>query len=164
MSELQVMWWLCQMRGKVQTLQQSSNNPPTYMVLGGKYPYGVDYGNYMHRVAEDIGAAPTLSNLLLLTMRPSSPYNHHSPLKTLFTYTMGQSHIPLFRLMGPYESKVCWEIMHELYDVCVNRGPLENFGLIAVCWISLWMNVASCILETIWCMLTMKRPRLFGRY
>lgn len=59
MSELQVMWWLQKMKGRVQTPKRSG--PVSYMVLGKKYPYGVDYGNYMHRVAEDFGTAPTLS-------------------------------------------------------------------------------------------------------
>jgi dimethylaniline monooxygenase (N-oxide forming) len=63
MSEIQIMWWLCNLRGQVQQLSAPRKQLPSYMLLGNKYAYGVDYGNYMHRVAEDIGAAPTVSVL-----------------------------------------------------------------------------------------------------
>lgn len=156
MSEIQVMWWLCRISGKVNMLESAPGVPRSYMVLGSKYPYGVDYGNYMHRVAEDIGAAPSLSHLMTKSSHP---------FRAFFTYCMGQSHIPLFRLCGPYESKVCWEIVtEELWTVCLKRGPAENFGLIAICVISLWMNLSACTLEALWCFFTMKKPKFFARY
>ncbi len=144
------------MRGKVNMLELDPGTLPSYMVLGSKYPYGVDYGNYMHRVAEDIGAAPTIS---CLAKKSSKPF------KALFTYCMGQSHIPLFRLQGPFECRKCWDVVEgELWDVCVKRGPAENFGLVAVCLVSLWMNLAACVLEMIWCLITVRRPNFFTRY
>lgn len=156
MSELQVMWWLCRMKGKVNMIDPSPNMTRTYMVLGSKYPYGVDYGNYMHRIAEDMGAAPKLSCL-------ARSSNH--PFRALFTYCMGQSYIPLFRLQGPFASKACWKVVHdELCDVCVNRGLGENVGLMVVCGISLWMNLAACVVEALWCILTLRRPAFFVRY
>jgi len=144
------------MKGKVNMIDPAPNMPRTYMVLGSKYPYGVDYGNYMHRIAEDIGVAPTLACL-------ARSSNH--PLRALFTYCMGQSYIPLFRLQGPFASKVCWKVVHgELWDVCLNRGLGENFGLMVVCGISLWMNLAACVGEALWCLLTLRRPAFFVRY
>ena len=182
MSELQVMWWLCRMEGRVNMLSSSddtkdSDTPrrPSYMVLGKKYPYGVDYGNYMHRVAEDISAAPTLSALVAggggfahrnHHHHPTKHHPHeHNPFKALFTYCFGQSYVSLFRLVGPFQSQRCWDIVEtELYNVCINRGYLENFGLIIVCWISLWMNLTACIIELVWCFLTLKQPKFFVRY
>ena len=194
MSELQVMWWLCRMEGRVNMLfsseddttngttnNTSSRRRPSYMVLGNKYPYGVDYGNYMHRVAEDIGAAPTLSALVAgpggggffaahhhnhhPTKGRHHHHYHHNPFKALYTYCFGQSYVSLFRLVGPFQSQRCWDIVEtELYNVCINRGYLENFGLIIVCYISLWMNLTACIIELIWCFLTLKQPQFFVRY
>ena len=49
MAEMQVMWWLERMQNRINWLLRRSE-PPSYMVLGAKYQYGVDYGNYMHRL------------------------------------------------------------------------------------------------------------------
>jgi dimethylaniline monooxygenase (N-oxide forming) len=153
MSELQVMWWLERMKGAVNMLPNS--DPPSYMVLGRKYPYGVDYGSYMHRVAEDFGAAPTLTTL--------SKSSH--PFKALYTYCIGQSMISLFRLQGPYASAVCWEVVTgELWRVCLKRGLAENCGLLFMTWLSFLMNMTACVLECIWCMCTLSQPKLFERY
>ena len=155
MSELQVMWWLQRMKGKVNMIPQTSLEPPSYMVLGHKYSYGVDYGNYMHRVAEGIGAAPSLDTLA----------RSNEPLKMLYTYCIGQSHVPLFRLQGPYESKLCWKIcVGELWRVCVKRGLAENFGLLYMTWLSLLMNLMAVAIECIWCICTLQKPKLFVRY
>jgi dimethylaniline monooxygenase (N-oxide forming) len=154
MSELQVMWWLQRMAGKIDMLPAKAG-PPSYMVLGAKYQYGVDYGNYMHRVAEDIGAAPTLSTLA----------RSNEPLKTLFTYCIGQSMVPLFRLEGPYASKLCWEVVAgELWRVCMRRGWAENVGLVYMTYLSLLMNMTACALECVWCLLTLRKPKFFVRY
>jgi len=158
MSEMQVMWWLQNLQGKVQRMDNNHDNPrriPSYMVLGRKYQYGVDYGNYMHRLAEDMGAAPTLGCLL------KSP----KPLVALYTYCQGQAHIPLFRLVGPYASDECMATTTgELWDVCCRRGGLENFGLASVTWVSLWMNMGACVLEAMWGLVTLRRPQFFVRY
>lgn len=154
MSELQVMWWLQRMQGKVNMLTNSG--PPSYMVLGRKYPYGVDYGNYMHRVAEDFDAAPTLSVLAKSSNRP---------FRALYTYCIGQSMISLFRLQGPYESNMCWKVVtEELWRVCLRRGFAENCGLLFMTWLSLLMNMVACVLECIWSIFTMSRPKFFVRY
>lgn len=154
MAELQVMWWLCNLRGQVQRLDPAPA-VPSYLLLGRKYRYGVDYGNYMHRVAEDIDAAPTLVNLA----------QSSRPVQALYTYCMGQAHVPLFRLRGPYKSQVCWDVLFdELWPACVNRGLAENLGLLFMTILSLWMNVAACGLECLWALATGRRPVLFSRY
>ena len=38
--------------------------PPSYGLLGKKLNYGVDYGNYMHQLAAEIGASPDAWMLL----------------------------------------------------------------------------------------------------
>ena len=155
MSELQVMWWLQRMKGEINMMPQTSLELPSYMVLGNKYSYGVDYGNYMHRVAEDIGAAPSL-----LALAQSK-----QPLTMLYTYCIGQSHVPLFRLQGPYESKLCWDVCAgELWSVCVKRGWAENAGLLYMTWLSLLMNLVAVIIECSWCIFTLQKPKLFVRY
>ena len=154
MSELQVMWWLEYMKGNVKKLK-AKTGLPSYMVLGHKYQYGVDYGNYMHRVAEDIDAAPTLTTLATSA----------HPLRALYTYCLGQSMISLFRLQGPYKSNVCWNVVNgELWRVCLRRGLAENCGLIFMTFLSLLMNVMACILECVWCMFTLRCPKFFVRY
>ena len=155
MSEVQVMWWLQRMKSEVEMMPQTNSERPSYMVLGHKYLYGVDYGSYMHRVAEDIGAAPSL-----MTLAESK-----EPLKMIFTYCLGQSHVPLFRLQGPYESTVCWGVCSgELFRACVKRGWAENAGLFYMTWVSLLMNVAACVAECFWCLVTLQKPKLFVRY
>ncbi|CAJ1951922.1 unnamed protein product [Cylindrotheca closterium] len=156
MSELQVMWWLEKLKGNLTnpTLYQRPSTP-SYMVLGQKYPYGVDYGNYMHRVAEDIGSAPTLSML----------WRSNHPLRALYTYCQGQAYIGIFRLQGPYASKTCWNIFdNELWEVCLDRGWAENFGLASITGLSLIMNVVVCGLEAAFSLVTLRPPRLFSRY
>ena len=54
MSEMQVMWWLRVLAGDV----PGPLGPPSYHVLARKYAYGVDYGNYMHRLAGPCPACP----------------------------------------------------------------------------------------------------------
>ena len=152
MSELQVMWWLRRLRRQTTTTSSNIVIPRSYMVLGHKYPYGVDYGNYMHRVAEEIDAAPTLSLLA----------NSLHPYKALYTYCQGQAYIGLFRLQGPYTSKVCWKIfLDELYKVCLDRGFLENFGLAVITILSLGINIFAFILECVWALLTFRLPKFF---
>lgn len=154
MSELQVMWWLEHIKGRTKKLTKRTGSP-SYMVLGQKYRYGVDYGNYMHRVAEEIDAAPTLTTLA----------KSRHPIKALYTYCIGQSMISLFRLQGPYESELCWEVViGELWRVCLKRGVLENCGLLFMTFLSLLMNITACVLECIWCIITFRKPKLFVRY
>ena len=94
MAELQALWWIQRLRGKV---HRGANHSTSYGLLGKKLTYGVDYGNYMHQLAAEIGAAPTVSDLLY---RP----------KALIAYSLGQAYISFFRLVGPFASKAAWEV------------------------------------------------------
>ena len=60
------MWWIRRLQGGV----LAPVAPPSYGLLGKKLVYGVDYGNYMHQLAAEIGAAPTIYDLL---RRPKVP-------------------------------------------------------------------------------------------
>jgi dimethylaniline monooxygenase (N-oxide forming) len=156
MSELQIMWWLCKLRGRLdQPFLDKKHNIPSYMVLSHKYQYGVDYGNYMHRIAEEIGSAPTLSLL----------FNSAKPIRSLYTYCQGQAYVGLFRLRGPYVSKVCWNVFNgELFSVCMDRGWFENIGLTVITIITLGINLMACIAECGWSILTLQAPKFFCRY
>ena len=46
------MWWIQRLQGK--TIAPIA--PTSYGLLGKKLTYGVDYGNYMHQLAAEIGA------------------------------------------------------------------------------------------------------------
>jgi hypothetical protein len=80
LSYPQVMWWIQRMRGAV----KAPLSAPLYGLLAKRRVYGVDYGLYMHQLANDIGAAPDLLNWLT---RP----------KVLLAYALGQAYITFFR-------------------------------------------------------------------
>jgi dimethylaniline monooxygenase (N-oxide forming) len=132
MAEVQVCWWLQNMkkirRQSEQNIGVFSSNikttksfRPSYYLLGNKYQYGVDYGNYMQRGIEDFGAAPKLSTLW------------RRGFKYFFAYAQGQAFVPFVRLEGPYQSEKCWSIVEEeIYNVCIGRGLIENVGLAAM--------------------------------
>ena len=134
---------------------------PTYMLLGKKYQYGVDYGNYMHRVAEDFGGEPSLFKMVVC----KKPCQLISALKIMYTYCLGQAHIPLFRLHGPYASKMCWDIVEgELYQACIDRGVWENAGLLIMTVWFFWINMFFLALEVVLAMLGIREFRGFQRY
>ena len=99
MSELQVLWWIQRLRGKI----PAKRGAPTYGLLGKKLPYGVDFGNYMHQLAAEMGAAPTLAALA------------RSP-KALVAWSLGQAYVTFFRLVGQLSGEEHWEVASgELY-------------------------------------------------
>ena len=117
------------------TLLHANTMIASYMILGSKYNYGVDYGNYMHRLAEEIDSAPQIRPLL------SDP-------KLLLTYAMGQAHGPVFRLRGPFASEACKKICRtELWEVIKQRGWLENLGLSLMNLLFLGINLGMLGLE-----------------
>jgi dimethylaniline monooxygenase (N-oxide forming) len=143
MSEVQVMWWLQRMKNKINAANSEDysrcDQQSSYLLRGKKYQYGVDYGNYMHRVCEDFGAAPLLSSLWKRSMR------------SFFAYTQGQACVPFFRLDGPYKSEKCWSIAeNELYAVCRDRGILENLGLGIMNAVFLGVNISAYVIEGIY--------------
>ena len=55
---MQVMWWIQRLQGRTRRAVEA----PSYMLLGQKLTYGVDYGNYLHQLAAEMGAAPSVSS------------------------------------------------------------------------------------------------------
>lgn len=108
------MWWIQRLRGKV----ARTSTPPSYGLLGRKLTYGVDYGNYMHQLAAEIGAAPTVGALI---WRP----------RVLIAWALGQAYIVFFRLVGPFATQAAWEVAaNELYQPIVRRPLFTNVILI----------------------------------
>lgn len=132
MSEMQVMWWLRVLAGDV----VRPLGVPSYHVLARKYAYGVDYGNYMLRLAEEIGAAPSLLTLLKRSWRIS------------FAYCMGQAMVPFFKLQGPYATEHAWRVCEsEMWYTIVRRGWPENIGLVLMVSFFGWVNAAAWLAD-----------------
>ena len=90
MSEMQVMWWIQRLKGKVTT---GTNKPPTYGLLGRKLNYGVDYGNYMHQLAAGMKQASSQAKPQATSKSQAKP--SHSPSRATLT------HIPSSPLPSP---------------------------------------------------------------
>ena len=135
MAELQVMWWIQRLRGQV----RRGHLPSSYGLLGKKLTYGVDYGNYMHQVAAEIDAAPTLTTLL------ASP-------RALIAYAFGQAYISFFRLQGPFRSAHAWRTAEtELFEPVLSRGVAANAIFVATMLLFAWMNLIAHAVEwTLW--------------
>jgi len=132
MSEMQVMWWLRVLAGDI----ARPLGVPSYHVLARKYAYGVDYGNYMLRLAEEIGAAPSLFTLLKRSWRIS------------FAYCMGQAMVPFFKLQGPYATDDAWRVCEsEMWYTIVRRGWPENIGLVLMVSFFGWVNAAAWLAD-----------------
>ena len=68
--------------------------------------YYVDSGAYMHCLARDIGAAPSVSCLV-----------KEAGWRAAIAYTMGQAFTPFFRIVGPFADKHSAHVAStELYD------------------------------------------------
>ena len=131
MAEMQTFWWIERLRGRV----RRGAHAPSYGLLGKKLNYGVDYGNYMHQLAAEIGAAPTLSTLVA---RP----------KALIAYALGQAYISFFRLQGPFASRFAWETASgELFRPVVDRGIVANAIFIVTMAVFAYMNLVAHVIE-----------------
>ncbi|KAG8466522.1 hypothetical protein KFE25_007901 [Diacronema lutheri] len=120
MAELQVMWWLRCVQGKLAREPTSHAHDQSYMLLGRKLPYGVDYGSYMHVLAEDIGAAPRAFAPTWLALRP----------RVLIAWALGQAYPTFFRLSGPFASPDQWAVARtELWGTVARRGLGSNLTL-----------------------------------
>lgn len=102
---------------------------PTFNRFGyrllGQHPrtggYGVDYGIYMHKLAQEIGAAPCLVDIY-----------RAGGVKPLIAYCLGQAYIPWFRVIGPFANKTCVEVAKtELWRTVAQRGWVGN-GLLTM--------------------------------
>mmetsp|Transcript_17324 Transcript_17324/g.44398 ORF Transcript_17324/g.44398 Transcript_17324/m.44398 type:complete len:217 (+) Transcript_17324:3-653(+) len=131
MAELQVMWWIERLRGRV----APGHAPPSYGLLGKKLSYGVDYGNYMHQLAAEIDAVPSLREL---ACRP----------RVLVAYALGQAYITFFRLVGPFATTDAWEVAAtELYAPVIARGLWTNLIFLGVMLVFGALSLALCAIE-----------------
>jgi hypothetical protein len=145
MAEMQVLWWIQRLRGQV----HRGALPPSYGLLGKKLNYGVDYGNYMHQLAAEIGAAPSVSDLV------------HRP-RVLIAYALGQAYVSFFRLVGPFASKRAWETAeNELYELVPSRGTWTNVIFVATMVAFALMNLWAYALEAV---VQMVAPAWLARY
>ena len=83
--------------------------------------YGVDYGAYMHDVARDIGAAPSLATWVWRCPR------------TAVAYALGQAYITFFRLEGPFRDDLAPAISRgELFRPVAARPWAANAAFVAI--------------------------------
>ena len=140
-SEMQIMWWLRYVQGEVSLPLRS----PSYRLLGTGSAkvatYGVDHGAYMHQLAEDIGAAPSLGFLAKV-----------GGAKAFVGYTMGQAFTPWFRLVGPFASAEQMEVARpELFETVVRRGWLSNLMFFAIVVVFGALNGACWVVDLLCC-------------
>eukprot|EP00808_Paulinella_micropora_P007032 g75307.t1 len=114
MAELQLLWWIYMLRGG----PLGSLEPPQYLLLGHNprtYTYAVDYGSYMHDLARDIGAVPTIWLWLWRDWRVA------------VAYAFGQAYVTFFRLEGPFALPDAPRISRqELFRPVVDRPFSSN--------------------------------------
>ena len=127
------MWWIEKLRGNI----APGHGKPSYGLLGKKLVYGVDYGNYMHQLAAEINAVPSLRSLV------------HRP-RVLIAYCLGQAYITFFRLQGPFATEQAWETSAtELYAPVVQRGIATNMIFIGVMLVFGSMSAALYAIEAL---------------
>jgi len=140
MAELQALWWIFRCLKK--PFNGSYPDRSEYLLMSRELTkrtgeYGCDYGHYMHTVARDISAAPTLSPSFLI---------HHP--KAFAAYCLGQAFVGFFRLQGPAASSKCMEIAEtELWESILRRGIVTNFVLLIVSIVFGWVNFITFIVD-----------------
>ena len=139
MSELQVFWWLKRILNQI----PMPLTKPSYLLMGGNRrvgDYGVDYGNYMHDLGRDMGAAPNLLSRFFLLKHP----------KALVAYTFGQAFISFFRLQGDFANKHSLKTAEtELYQLVLNRGWAANLIFLLTLVFFGFINLAAWGLEVL---------------
>ena len=89
----------------------------------------------MHQLAAEIGAAPTVSDLI---WRP----------RVLVAYALGQAYISFFRLVGPFASPAAWETAGgELFEPVVSRGVAANVIFLVTMAAFATMNLYAHLIE-----------------
>ena len=135
MSEIQVMWWIQHMEGKLLPLKYS----PTYHLLGNNArtgSYAVDYGAYMSDLAREMGALPDLIHWFC-----TSP-------KVAMGYALGQSYPTYFRLSGPFQCTQARKIAEtELWEPVWRRPFVTNVVFVSVCVVFGYLNMICVVLE-----------------
>mmetsp|Transcript_54048 Transcript_54048/g.126245 ORF Transcript_54048/g.126245 Transcript_54048/m.126245 type:complete len:573 (-) Transcript_54048:208-1926(-) len=126
MSEMQAMWWTQRLANALtpQT-EQNHLDRACYKLRGCHLPYGVDYGYYMFALAREIGSMPSLLYWLVRNWRICA------------TCALGQAHVPIFRLQGPFQVRAAEEsCSRELFGVLLKRPLLMNLTFLveALCF------------------------------
>ena len=121
MAEIQIMWYLewLSRGGSVLRVAQCRSG---YRLLGN-HPrtddIAVDYGIYMHKLAEEIGAVPSATDFIFNLPGISIS----DGIKGLFSYAYGQAYVSFFRLVGPFACKGMSRVVcAELYTAVSHRG------------------------------------------
>ncbi|KPV75634.1 uncharacterized protein RHOBADRAFT_52680 [Rhodotorula graminis WP1] len=151
-AEQQSMWWTAFLQGKMQL----PTDRPHYYLLSrpeARIQYGVDHSTYMSTLAKDMGAAPSLWQLL----------REHGPFITL-VYCFSASFTSHYRLVGPFKSAKAPEVVRtEIWETVQRRGLIGNLfmGVIPMAFYAL-VNLTALLLETVW--VAAGRPDVLGAY
>lgn len=109
MSEMQAMWWCAMLEKKL-----VESVPDYYKLAESRLSYGVDYGSYMFALAQELGSVPGLWYWLW-----------RNPIIAI-TCALGQAHVPLFRLQGPFrDSEAEATCAGELFSVILKRREMN---------------------------------------
>ncbi|BGP37774.1 hypothetical protein JCM10449v2_001696 [Rhodotorula kratochvilovae] len=151
-AEQQSMWWTALLQKKMRL----PADPPHYYLLSrpeARIQYGVDHSTYMSTLAKDMGAAPSLWDLLRI----------HGPFIAL-VYCFSAAFTSHYRLVGPFKSDKAPEVVRtEIWDTVKRRGWIGNLfmGVIPMAFYAL-VNLAALTLETLW--VALGRPDVLGAY
>jgi dimethylaniline monooxygenase (N-oxide forming) len=110
-AELQVQWLILRMEGCI----AGPRRPPSYKLLAPNDrtgAYAVDHGAYMSDLARDMGANPSIRELLW-----------RSP-KALLAWALGQAYPTFYRLRGPFAWPGAFDIAENELLEPVKRRPL----------------------------------------
>ena len=140
MSELQVYYWLSFMEGNILSSGQGLfGNGNTYQLYGQNQrtsAYAVDYGAYMHGLAREMGAEPSIGDLVV-----------RSP-KSLFAWAMGQAYVTFFRLQGPFRWDGALDVSeNELFRPVLARPLISNILFFSIICLFMGLNAFAFILS-----------------
>jgi len=134
MAEMQIMWWIKMLQDKISL----PLNRATYRLLSPNArtgSYGVDYGAYMHDLARDIGAVPSVEHWIFKNWRVA------------VAYALGQAYTTFFRLEGPYVHPKAEQISEtELYSPVVTRPLASNVIFLITIFIFTFVNMICYII------------------
>ena len=146
MAEIQAMWWIQRLRGAIPGPRKPYSYE-TYHLFAAKHQYSVDYGQYVHELARDIGAAP---DVLALWQEP----------RIAVAYGIGQALLPFFRLQGPFRSDKCFDTARtELFACVADRGVAANAVFVATVLFFGGFNLAALAVD---CLLARPLSALLG--
>eukprot|EP00127_Corallochytrium_limacisporum_P001559 Clim_evm12s66 gene=Clim_evmTU12s66 len=139
MAEMQAMWWIQVLRGEV----KPEYLEPEYFHLdlgdNRRIDYGVDYSSYVYGLAKDMGATPTIWELVTMRMG----------FWETASFILGPAFPAYFRMKGPFYNEQCRDVVTgELWEVITRRGFAGNFFM-AIIPIMFYgpVNIALFIIE-----------------